>query len=156
MQRGGGGGPTDPKERRNCYKFPDSLHHSPLPHFALVGIVTKELCDREIFGKCPEGRLAADATQQEDARNTVPSPQKYEMFRIDWCTKVDLLSTFWGVNLLQRFYNRHCRPLGCTAAAICCPGRQGELSENILQNLRNKFPPQTADESNQVNFSLLL
>ena len=25
----------------------------------------------------------------------------------------------------------------------CCPSKQGELSENILQNLRNKLPPQT-------------
>ena len=25
----------------------------------------------------------------------------------------------------------------------CCPSNQGVLSENILQKLRNKFPPQT-------------
>ena len=34
---------------------------------------------------------------------------------------------------------------GCWAVLQlpCCPGNQGELPENILQNLFNKLPPQT-------------
>ena len=42
------------------------------------------------------------------------------------------------------FYLKFPRPLGCTAAAML-PSKQRELSENILQNLWNKLPPQTVE-----------
>ena len=79
---GGGGRATDPKGRRNCYKFPDSLRLSP-PLWS-AGIVTKELCDREIFGKCPEGRLAdAAAAQQEDDMISATISKKYKIRLLD-------------------------------------------------------------------------
>ena len=55
------------KDAETAINFPTpSVRLSP-PLWS-AGIVTKELCDREIFGKCPEGRLAdaAATAQQED------------------------------------------------------------------------------------------
>ena len=53
-------------------------------------------------------------------------------------------STGWGDHLFRRF----CKPFsgsspGCWAVLQlpCCPSKQGELLENILQNLRNKWLP---------------
>ena len=59
-------------------------------------------------------------------------------------------TTVWSgyFNLFRRFCNMFQREfprmLGCTATAML-PSKQGELSENILQNLRNKLPPQTVN-----------
>ena len=54
----------------------------------------------------------------------------------------------WGVSLLIRLCKMFSESfLGCQAVLqlTCCPSRQGELSENILQSLFNKLSPQTVD-----------
>ena len=44
-----------------------------------------------------------------------------------------------------------CQPLGCPAAAMLPKqASKGELSENMLQNLRYKLPPQTAEPWSSV------
>ena len=68
------------KDAETAINFPTpSVSLSP-PLWS-VGIVTKELCDREIFGKCPEGRLAdaATAAQQEDEMISATISKKYKM-----------------------------------------------------------------------------
>ena len=52
----------------------------------------------------------------------------------------------WGGKLFRRFCNNFSESsLGRSAVLqlSCCPRKQGELSENILQTIRNKLPPKT-------------
>ena len=54
--------------------------------------------------------------------------------------------TVWGGSLFRRFCNMFSESFSGRWAVLqlpCCPRKQGKLSENILQNLRNKLPPQT-------------
>ena len=56
------------------------------------------------------------------------------------------LYTVWSVNLFQRFCNMFSEHFPGRLAVLqlpCCTSKQVEFSEIILQNLRNKLPPQT-------------
>ena len=52
--------------------------------------------------------------------------------------------TGWGVHLFRRFCKLFSENSSGSWAVLelpCSPSKQGELLENILQNLRNKWPP---------------
>ena len=51
--------------------------------------------------------------------------------------------TVWGFNFIQRF----CRAIGRTTTAILPKKARDELTENLLQNLHYKFPPQTVERN---------
>ena len=58
------------------------------------------------------------------------------------------LGTGWGGHLFRRFCKLFSeRSTGCWAILQlpCFPSKQGELSDNIVQNLRNKWPPHPVD-----------
>ena len=55
-----------------------------------------------------------------------------------------LVYTGWGGHLFRRFCNMSSESSTGYWAVLqlpCCPSKKGELSENLLQNLRNKWPP---------------
>ena len=59
---------------------------------------------------------------------------------ICWC------NTVRGSNLFWRFCEMFIESSTGRSAVLqlpCCPSKQRELSENVLQNLRNKLPPHT-------------
>ena len=55
-----------------------------------------------------------------------------------------MTSTVWGGNILKRFCKMFTQSSTGRWAVLqlpCCPCKQRELLENMLQNLRNKWPP---------------
>ena len=70
------------------------------------------------------------------------------MFRWLVVVGLQIICTVWGGNLFRRFCKMFSESWNGHWAALqlpCCPSKQGGLSENILQNLRNK--PQTVQQS---------
>ena len=72
--------------------------------------------------------------------NEVRTPAVIRLLR----PHISVVNTVWGGRLSKRF----CNMLSESSTGIwaelqlpCCPSKQGELLENILQNLRNKWPP---------------
>ena len=85
-------------------------------------------------------------------------PSTYEESNTKWkaatilgtCNCIPPSTTVWGVNLFQRFCNMYSESSPGHWAVLQlprCPSKEGELSENILQNLLNKWPPQTVSPS---------
>ena len=67
----------------------------------------------------------------------------------------ELLHTVWGGNLFRRFCNtfyESCTGRWAVLHLPCSPSKQEEISKNMLQNLRNKLPPQTV--SKLIHFPL--
>ena len=63
-----------------------------------------------------------------------------------WFTNVDVVRTEWGGRLRKRFCNMFSESSTGSWAELqlpCCPRKQGELQENMLQNLLHSLLPQT-------------
>ena len=66
-----------------------------------------------------------------------------------WIIKFLNPPTVWGGRLRKRFCNMFSDSSTGSWAELqlpCCPSKQGELPENILQNLFLNRPPQTVDD----------
>ena len=72
--------------------------------------------------------------------------------------KRKMLTTVWGGRLRKRFCNMFSESSTGSWAELqlpCSPSKQGELLDNMLQNLSLNLPPQTVEKTAELDGKIL-
>ena len=114
-------------------------------------IVTFKGCDPTDDGGEEVGSLQSRANLCAKKRSRVSFHIRlYKEVQVDLTPESRNISTVWGGRLCERFCNMFSESSTGSWAELqllCFPSKQGELPENMLQNLLHNLPPQTVSNT---------